>query len=79
MTNREMRLLAASMDLRGIREACGFSQRRIGRALNASQWLVRGYENGKRTPNGELGARYLRIMTGLRNHLEADGGLERAA
>lgn len=70
VTNLEMRRIAVSEDLAAIRRECGISARRIARAMGAAPPVVRQYERGLRTPNGQLGARYMRIMLALRNHLE---------
>lgn len=69
MTNLEMRQLAGRLDLRGIRESCGFSMSRIARALGVHPRVVHRYETGLHIPQGQLGGRYMRIMLGLRNHL----------
>jgi hypothetical protein len=70
MTNLEMRRLAASLDLAGIRRACGFSCRQVALALGAPTCVVWRYEQRLTVPSGHLGIRYLRIIRGMRNHLE---------
>ena len=70
MTNLEMRQLAASLDLRAIRKACGFSTIRIAKALGTEPHIVSQYERGQHIPRGQLGNRYLRIVQAMRNHAE---------
>jgi hypothetical protein len=71
VTNLEMRRLARSMDLAGIRYACGFSCRQVARALGTHRCVVWRYEQGLTVPGGELGNRYMRIVLAMRNHLES--------
>jgi transcriptional regulator with XRE-family HTH domain len=70
VTNQEMRRLAHSEDLAAIRQECGITAARIAEALGVLPGVVYQYERGTRKPNGQLGARYMRIMVALRNHLE---------
>jgi len=72
MTNLEMRQFAASEDLAAIRRACGIVGARIARAIGVPPCVIYQYEAGTKRPVGQQGARYLRIMLALRNHLEAE-------
>jgi transcriptional regulator with XRE-family HTH domain len=51
---------------RSIREAAGVSQRAVAEELGVSAMTVSRWEDGSRTPRGELAERYGRLLGELR-------------
>lgn len=60
----------ASAGAREARVACGISLQAIATVLEVQRKAVERYERGERVPAGATGARYRRIIEGLRRHLE---------
>jgi DNA-binding transcriptional regulator YiaG len=74
MTNLEMRRLAGSLDLQGIRESCRFTLDDVSAGLRIHRQRIHDWECRRYCPSGEAGGRYLRVILAMRNHLEVAGG-----
>lgn len=70
MTGGEVRALLRTVDAGALREQAGIGMRAMARALRVSQTQIWRWENGHAAPAGAAGARYARVIAGLKRHLE---------
>jgi transcriptional regulator with XRE-family HTH domain len=67
---RAVRRLPAPRERRRLRTSVGVSQRVIGEAIGVRRDAVCRYENGTRTPHGDVLVRYVQVLDRLARELD---------